>query len=341
MLEALGRRTAELGVDLGTSNTRIVVRGTGLVVEEPTVVAIQNGPRGRTVLGVGTDAKRMLGRTPAGTRVIRPVLGGVVDDFEATERLLRALIKQTRIRSLLRPRMLICIPAGTTEVERRAVQESARAAGAREVFVVSTAVAAALGADLPITDPVGSMIVDIGGGRTEVAILSLGGVVVRRSLRLAGDAMDEAIAKWLRLEHTLLIGDRTRESIKIRVGCAQVPNRPLRMRIRGRDAQSGGPREIDVSSDHVAEALIDVVEQIKGVVIDALGATPPELASDIIDRGIIICGGGSELRGLGATLRDAVQLPVLQADEPMHCVSRGASILLEDQALFERVTASV
>ena len=185
------------------------------------------------------------------------------------------------------------------------------------------------------------MIVDIGGGRTEVAILSLGGVVVRRSLRLAGDAMDEAIATWLRLQHNLVIGDRTRESIKIRVGCAQVPTRALRMRIRGRDAQSGGPREIDVSSNHVAEALTDVLERIKEVVIAALRATPPELAADIIDRGVIICGGGSELRGLGAMLRDAIHLPVLQADEPLHCVARGASVLLEDHSLFERVAASV
>jgi rod shape-determining protein MreB len=328
---------ADLAIDLGTSSVRIVLRGRGVVLEAPTAVASHAGPRGREVVAVGEDAKKMLGRTPAGTEVIRPVRGGVVADFEATEQLLRELLRRAGTRTLLKPRILVCIPSTHTEVERRAVQESTRAAGGRDILLVSTSMAAALGADLPVDRPVGSMVVDVGGGRTEAAVISLGGTVVCRSAPVAGEAMDEAIGAWLKRRHGLLIGERTAEGIKLRTGCATALAPPLYTRIRGRDLTEGAPREIDLTSDDVREAIAEPVSRIRDVVLAVLGAAPAELAADIVDRGIILCGGGSRLRGLDRVLGEATGLPVLQADTPHHCVAVGAGRLLEDEALFARV----
>lgn len=336
-----GRVAAELAVDLGTSHTRVVVRGRGIVLEAPTVVAIQQGPRGREVVAVGADARKMIGRTPAGLAVVRPVRGGVIADFEAAEQLLRHLLGAAGTRSFFRPRALVCIPTGTTEVERRAVQESARAAGAREVYLVATSMAAALGAGLPVSDPVGSVILDIGGGRTDVGVVSMGGLVVRQSLQVAGDALDDAIRSWLRRNHSLEIAERTAETLKHHIGAAHVHATPHRMRVRGRDVVTGAPRELDVSTAEVAEAIESPVGRIRRCVLDALRDTPPELSSDICDRGLLLCGGGSALRDLDVLLREDTGLPVLHTDDPARCVARGAERLLDDAALFERVAATV
>jgi rod shape-determining protein MreB len=333
----VGRSTAEVAIDLGTSNTRIVVRGRGIVVDEPSVVATQRGVRGREVVAVGGEAKRMLGRTPAGTSVLRPIRNGVVDDFEASEQLLSHLLKRVTTRTLRRPRLLVCMHSDTSEVERRAVQESARAAGGREVVLVASGLVAALGADLPVTDAVGSMIVDVGGGRTEAAVVSLGGIVVRRSIPVAGDQMDAAIQNWATSVHNLQIGERTAEKLKLRVGCAMEPARGATMRIRGRDLGSGNPRELDVTSSDLAEALSGPVQAIQEVVRAVLSEVPPELAADIVERGILLCGGGGKLLGLDHALRGSTGLPVLHTEEPMSCVARGAAVLLDDPPLLARV----
>ncbi len=332
---------ADLAVDLGTSCTRIVDGSGRILIEAPTVVATQSGARGRQVVAIGADAKKMIGRTPAGIEVVRPVRGGVVADFEATEHLLRSLLKQVGSRSLRRPRLLVCVPSSTTEVERRAVQESARAAGSREVYLVGTAMASAIGAELPVSEPVGSMIVDSGGGRTEVAILSLGGMVVRRSLEVAGDTLDDAITDWLRRTHNLLIGERTAQNLKHHIGGAAPDEEHQHMRIRGRDLTGGAPREVEITTANIANAVADPVERIRVVVRDALQETSPELSADIIDRGMMLCGGTSKLRGLDRLLREDTGLPVLQPEDPSRCVARGAGTLLGDAALFERVVATI
>jgi rod shape-determining protein MreB and related proteins len=337
----MSRVTADLGLDLGTACTRIVARGRGILLDVPTVVATAARARGREVVAIGDEAKRMIGRTPEGTHVVRPVRGGVVADFEATEQLLRALLKQVGVSGLRRPRMLVAIPSGTTEAERRAVQESARAAGAGQVLLVAAPLAAAVGADLPVSDPVGSMIVDVGGGRTHVAVLSLGGLVVRRSIQVAGDDLDDAIGVWLRETHGVLIGERTAETLKVRVGSVTPELHPeLRMRVRGRDLATGRPRELDVSAADVAQATLTPVDQVRAVVLEALKDTPPELSADIVDRGVLICGGTSGLRGLDARLREDTGLAVLQAERPTHCVALGTERLLDDADLLERVAAS-
>jgi rod shape-determining protein MreB len=332
---------ADLGVDLGTANTRIVARGRGIVLDVPSAVATAARAKGREVVAVGDDAKKMIGRTPEGVRVVRPVRGGLVADFEATEQLLRALLKQVGGSGLRKPRLLVCVPSGTAEAERRAVQESARAAGAGAVLLVPAPLAAALGADLPVNDPVGSMIVDVGGGRTHVAVLSLGGMVVRRSLQVAGDDLDEALMAWLRNTHSLLVGERTAETLKVRVGSlTPAQHTELRMRIRGRDTATGRPRELDVSAADVATAVAGTIAQVRGVVLEALRETPPELSADIVDRGVLMCGGTSHLRGLDAVLREDTGLAVLQAEHPAHCVIRGAERLLDDAEFLERVASS-
>lgn len=336
----MSRVAADLGVDLGTANTRIVARGRGIVLDVPTVIATAARAKGREVVAVGDDAKKMIGRTPEGTRVVRPVRGGLVADFESTEQLLRALLKQAGSSGLRKPRLLVCVPSGTTEAERRAVQESARAAGAGQVLLVAAPLAAAIGADLPVSDPVGSMIVDVGGGRTHVAVLSLGGMVVLRSLQVAGDDLDDAIMSWLKTTHGLLVGERTAETLKVRVGSVTPDmHAELRMRIRGRDLATGRPREVDVSAHDVALAIADPIARVRGVVLEALRETPPELSADIVERGVLLCGGTSHLRGLDVRLREDTGLPVLQAEHATHCVARGAEALLDDAEFLERVAA--
>ncbi|MEQ1566485.1 MAG: rod shape-determining protein [Myxococcota bacterium] len=331
---------ADLGVDLGTANTRIVARSRGIVLDVPTVVATAPRPKGREVVAIGDEAKKMIGRTPEGTKVVRPVRGGLVADFEATEQLLRAMLKQVGGSGLRKPRLLVCVPSGTTEAERRAVQECARAAGAGQVLLVPAPIAAAVGADLPVSEPVGSMIVDVGGGRTHVAVLSLGGMVVRRSLQVAGDDLDEAVSAWLRNTHNLQVGERTAETLKVHVGSLTPKLHPeLRMRIRGRDLPSGRPRELEVTAEDVAAAVAGPIGQIRQVVLEALRETPPELAADIVDRGVLLCGGTSYLRGLDVLLREDTGLPVLQAEAAAQCVARGAERLLDDAEFLERVAA--
>lgn len=334
----LGRSsTADLAVDLGTSNTRVVVRGRGVVLEVPTVIATRPGARGPEVVAIGREARRMLGRTPPEIKVVRPVRGGVVADFESTELLLRQVLTRVGARSLRKPRVLVCVPSGTTEVERRAVQESTRAAGAREVLLAATSMAAAIGAGIPVTDASGSLIVDVGGGRTGVGIVSLGGMVVRKGLQVAGTSMDEALARWVRQHHSLRIGETVAESLKLRVGAAAHTDPVRSMRIRGRDLPTGAPREVDVTSHDTAEALADTVARIRQLVLDALREAPPEIAADIHDRGLVLCGGGASLHLLDRVLSDATGLPVLQPDAPERCVALGAAVLLDDAALFERV----
>lgn len=331
-----GIRPADLAVDLGTSATRIAVPGRGVVAEWPSVVAVHDSPHGKVVVAVGVEARKMLGRTPAGTEVVRPVREGVVVDFEATEHLLRKLLGEAG-RMFLRPRVLVCVSPDLTAVERKAVQESLRAAGARSTVLVSTPMAAAIGAELPVARPLGSMIVDVGAGRTHIAVVSLGGTVVGRSVRIAGDAIDAAIVAWLRDEHALVVGDHTAEAIKHKVGAAFPIAPPLHMRIRGRDLAAGVPREVDLDTDALIGPMSGPIGQIRDALLAVLRDTPPEVASDILQRGIILCGGSAKIRGLDRVLRDATGLPVVEADDPTRCAARGAALLLEDEALYERI----
>jgi len=338
--QALGFFSNDIAIDLGTANTLVYATGRGIVVDEPSVVAVTRTPGGAhgKVLAVGTEAKRMVGRTPGNIIAVRPLKDGVIADFAVTEQMLRHFIGQALGRRLLvHPRMIVCIPFGITEVEKRAVQESARSAGAREVFLVPEPMAAALGAGLPVSEPVGSMIVDIGGGTTEVAVLSLGGIATSQSLRVAGDQMDEAIAAYVKRKFNCLVGERTAEEIKLAVGVA-APVTPQRsIHVKGRDISSGIPRQFEFTSDDAAEALQDCVTQIIETVRVTLEHTPPELAADIIDQGIVLAGGGAKLEMLDEVIRDATGLPVVVAEDPLRCVAIGAGQILENADLLRRM----
>ncbi len=338
--QALGLLAHDLAIDLGTSTTRVYVRGRGIVVEEPSVVAVERTRSGTRVVAIGAEAKRMVGRTPEHITAARPIREGVIADFELAESLLRACLSLALgNRPLVKPRLVICIPFGITEVERRAVQESARAAGAREVALVGKPIAAAVGAGLPINDPVGNLAIDIGGGTTEVGVISLGGVVSSSSIRVAGDAMDKAIADWIRRRHNVLVGERTAEEVKLRVGCVQLPDEPRRVQVRGRDLSTGIPREVTLESADACEALAEPAEQILEAIRATLERTPPELAADIVDQGMVLCGGASMLPGLAAMIRDATELPVVLAEDPRRCAVLGAGQLLEDPETLARVEA--
>ncbi len=341
MLEsALGFLSSDLAIDLGTANTLVYATGRGLVVDEPSVVAMSKGPSGilGKVLAVGAEAKRMVGRTPGNIVAVRPLKDGVIADFEVTEAMLRYFINQAMgRRSFTHPRTVVCIPYRITEVEKRAVQESARSAGAREVLLIPEPMAAAIGAGLPVTEPIGSMIVDIGGGTTEVAVISLGGVATTQSLRIAGDAMDEAIVAYARRRFNCLIGERTAEEIKLSVGCAAPPRERMSMVVKGRDLSTGAPRQFEITGEDTAEALADAVAQIVEAVRSTLEKTPPELSADIIDQGVVLAGGGALLRGLDDVLRDATGLPVVVAEDPLRCVVMGAGECLEKPELLARV----
>lgn len=341
MLEqALGFLGTDLAIDLGTANTLVYATGRGIVVDEPSVVAVTRGPGGVVgkILAVGAEAKRMVGRTPGSIVAVRPLKDGVIADFSVTEHMLRHFIQLALgRRSLVHPRMVVCIPFGITEVEKRAVQESARSAGAREVFLVPEPIAAALGAGLPVTDPVGNLVVDIGGGTTEVAVVTLGGIATSTSLRVAGDAMDEAIAAFVKRRYNCLVGERTAEDIKLAVGTAAPLAEARSIHVKGRDLATGTPRQFEFTTDDAAEALQDCVAQIIEAVRQTLEQTPPELAADIIDQGLVLTGGGAQLMALDEVLRDATGLPVVVADEPLHCVVLGAGQTLENEALLRRV----
>ncbi len=336
----LGKFSSDLAIDLGTANTLIYVKGKGIVSNEPSVVAVQQtGRSGRRVVAVGAEAKNMFGRTPTGIVAVRPMKDGVIADFEITEEMLRYFIQKAHKRkSLVRPRVIVCVPFGITEVEKRAVKESAESAGAREVFLVEEPMAAAIGAGLPITEACGSMIVDIGGGTTEVAVISLKGIVYSQSIRVGGDTMDEAIVNYVKRNYNLSIGERTAEQIKISIGSAIPTGENHRVEITGRDLVGGLPKRIEISEDEVRDALTEPVKRITEVVRQALEKTPPELASDIVDRGITLAGGGSLLQGLSLHLHRETSLPVMLAEEPLTAVVLGSGKILDNLELLKDVT---
>ena len=329
----------DLAIDLGTANTLIYVRGEGIVCNEPSVVAVRQEAReGKRVLAVGKEAKAMLGRTPAGIVAIRPMRDGVIADFELATAMLQYFISNAHgRRRFVRPRIIVAIPSGITEVEKRAVREAAEWAGAREVYLMEQPVAAAVGAGLPISEPSGSMIVDIGGGTCDVAVVSLGGIVCSRSVRIAGDKMDEAILEHMKRKHNLLIGERTAEIIKIGIGTACATEEELTMDVKGRDLVSGMPRAIEVTSSDIHEALSETLNGIVEAVTVTLERTPPELAGDIVERGIVLAGGGSLLRNMDTLLREETGLAVSFAPDPFTAVVMGTGKALEDLAILRQV----
>lgn len=341
MIEAiLGRFSRDMGIDLGTANTLVFVRGRGIVLREPSVVAIQQNQRS-VALAVGEEAKQMLGRTPGNIIAIRPLMDGVIADFDVAETMLKHFIQKAHDgRGFFRPRMVIGIPSGVTGVERRAVQDAAYQAGAREVYLIEEPMAAAIGAGLPVSEPTGSMIVDIGGGTTEVAVISLGGIVVSKSVRIAGDELTDATVHFLKKAHNLSIGERTAEEIKIRLGSAYPRGDEKIMEVRGLNLVSGLPRTVTISSSEVREAIQEPVTAIVDAVRDTLEKTPPELAADIIDRGIVLAGGGALLQGLDELISHDTEMPVHIADDPLSCVVLGAGRVLEEFPTLKRVVGT-
>ncbi len=335
----LGAFSRDLAIDLGTANTLVFAKGEGIVLNEPSVVAVKRGADGQPrVLAVGNEAREMMGKVPGTIETIRPLREGVIADLDVTEAMLRWFIRRVHgRRTFVRPRVVVCIPWGVTEVERRAVREAASSAGAREVYLISEPMAAAIGAGLPVTEPQGNMIVDIGGGTTEVAVISLGGIVTSRSARVAGDAMDDALVTWVRRTHNLLIGERTAERIKTTVGNAWPEVEHRAIEVSGRDLLTGVPKTVSVDTDGAREALADPVREIVEAIKDTLEKTPPELAADIIDKGIVLAGGGGLLEGLDTLLREETGLPVIQATDALHCVVNGTGASLDSLEFLRRV----
>ncbi|OGP13751.1 MAG: rod shape-determining protein [Deltaproteobacteria bacterium GWA2_50_8] len=330
----------DLAIDLGTANTLVYVKGRGVISFEPSVVAIQRDSRGvKKILAVGKEAKDMLGRTPGSIEAIRPMKDGVIADFEVTEAMLRYFIRKAHNRkTLIRPRIIICVPFGITEVEKRAVRESAESAGAREVYLIDEPMAAAIGSGLPVLEPSGNMIVDIGGGTTEVAVISLSGIVFSKSIRIAGDKMDEAIIHYLKRKYNMLIGERTAEQIKISIGTAYPESEIRTMEIKGRDLVAGVPKTLEVNSEEVREAISEPINAIVDAVKITLERTPPELASDIVDRGIFLSGGGALLRNIDVLIREETGLPVMIADDPLTCVVLGSGKALDQIDTMKGIT---
>jgi rod shape-determining protein MreB len=340
----VGLISKDIAIDLGTANTLVYVKGHGIVCNEPSIVAVRRHGGSSKAIAVGREAKLMLGRTPSDVTAIRPLREGVIADFEVAEAMIRYFIQKAHNRkALLRPRIIVGIPFGITEVEKRAVRESAESAGGREVYLIEEPMAAAIGAGLPVTEPVGSMVVDIGGGTTEVAVISISGVVVSESIRVGGDKMDEAIIAHLKRKHNLLVGDRTAEQIKFAVGTAGLdPNsaEKKRMEVRGRDLLTGLPKTMSIDEDEVRDALQETVYQIVSAIKLALERTPPELSADIMDRGILLTGGGALLSNLDKLIFEETQLPVIIAQNAMTSVVLGAGKALDDIELFRKVLAS-
>ena len=333
-----GLLSADMAIDLGTANTLVYVKGRGIVLNEPSVVAITTRKGKKMVQAVGEEAKMMLGRTPGNIEAIRPLRDGVIADFEVAEEMIKHFIRKVHNRrSFASPQIVVCVPSGSTAVERRATQESAESAGARRVYLVEEPMAAAIGAGLPVTEPTGSMVVDIGGGTTEVAVLSLGGIVYSRSVRVGGDKMDEAIIGYIRRTHNLLVGEATAERVKTEIGsaCAPENGEGVEMTIKGRDLMNGVPKEIFVSQRQIAESMAEPVGAIVEAVKVALEHTAPELAADIVDKGIVLTGGGALLGNLDFVLRHSTGLPVSIADGPPSCVALGTGRVLEDMKLFK------
>ncbi len=335
-----GLFSADMAIDLGTANTLVYVKGRGIVLNEPSVVAIATTRGRKQVLAVGEEAKQMVGRTPGNIEAIRPLRDGVIADFDVAEEMIKHFIRKVHPRrGFATPRVIICVPSGSTAVERRAIQESAESAGARRVFLIEEPMAAAIGAGLPVTEPTGSMVVDIGGGTTEVAVLSLGGIVYARSIRVGGNKMDESIISYVRRNHNLLIGEATAENIKKRIGSACLPEDGTGevMDIKGRDLMNGVPKEIVISQRQIAESLAEPVTAIIEAVKVALEHTAPELSADIVDKGIVLTGGGALLGNLDFVLRHATGLPVSLADEPLTCVALGTGRCLEEMRTLRSV----
>jgi rod shape-determining protein MreB and related proteins len=339
----LGRFSLDLGIDLGTANTLVCVAGQGIVMSEPSVVAVQRGSN-RVLLdgnAVGESAKEMLGKTPGSIVAIRPLKDGVIADFEITEAMLRYFIRKVHNRTWgVKPRVVIAIPSGITAVEKRAVINSAERAGARKVFLIDEPLAAGIGAGLPITEPIGSMIVDIGGGTTEIAVISMAGTVTAQSLRIAGDEMDEAISAFMRKNYSLMIGEQTSENIKIAMGSAYALEEEVKAEVKGRDLIAGLPRKAIIGSEEVRQALNEPVMAIIDAIRSTLEKTAPELAADIVDSGITLAGGGALLRGLAKRIEEEINLPVRIADDPLTCVARGTGEILEQLPLLRQVIAA-
>ncbi len=331
----------DIGIDLGTANTLVFIKGKGIVIREPSVVAVDQRSNPPRVVAVGIEAKEMIGRTPGSITAVRPLKDGVIADFEITSDMLKAFIKRASSRSMfMRTRVMICIPSGVTEVERRAVYDAAKSAGAKYVSLIEEPMAAAIGAGLPVSEAIGSMVVDIGGGTSEVAVISLGDVVTSRSVRVAGDNFDEAIIAYIKKKYNLLIGERTAEDIKITIGSAYPFDGEGAKNIKGRNLMDGLPKNIEISAEEIREALADPVNQILDAVRATLEKTPPELAADIIDRGIMLTGGGALLRGLDKLIAGETKIPVLIAEKPLDCVVDGTGICLESDYLSKLGTKS-
>ena len=335
----LGVFSNDLAIDLGTANTCVYVKGRGIVLREPSVVAVKKDGRGVSkVLAVGQEAKRMLGRTPGNIVAIRPMKDGVIADFEVTEAMLRHFISVVHnTRRLVRPRIIICVPTGITQVEKRAVRESAESAGAREVYLIEP-MAAAIGANLPVTEPTSNMVVDIGGGTTEVAVISLSGIVYSKSVRVGGDKMDEAIMHHVKRKYNMLIGASSAEQVKIELGSAFPLEKEISMQVKGRDLVSGIPQDLTITSEEIRKAISEQVEGILQAVRVALEQTPPELAADIVDRGIVLTGGGGQLRGLDDLLRNETSLPITVVEDPLSTVVLGSGKVLDELDILREVT---
>lgn len=334
----------DVGIDLGTVNTLVLVMGKGIVIREPSVVAIHK--KSKQVLAIGIEARRMIGRTPQAIEAVRPLRDGVISDFDTTEAMLKFFIQKVHkspkngilaLPKIPRPRIVIGIPSGATEVERRAVQDAALSAGARSAFLIEEPMAASIGAGLPIEEPEGNLIIDIGGGTTEIAVISLGGMVINRSLRIAGDELDEDIVNYLRLRYGLLIGERTAEEVKVAIGSVMPLKDEKETVVRGRDLATGLPKSIKLSSTEIREAIAPTINQMISTIHEVLEETPPELLSDILERGMTLAGGGALLKGLDKRISDETKIPVWVADDPLTCVVRGCGRVLEDLDLLSKV----
>ncbi len=335
----IGLFSSDMAIDLGTANTIVSVRGKGIIINEPSVVAVQSDKQGKDkILAVGQEAKQMIGKTPLNIQAVRPMQDGVIADFEMTERMIRYFIEKAHSRkSFIRPRIIICIPYGITQVEKKAVEESAMSAGAREVYLVEEPMAAAIGAGIPVSDPSGYVVVDIGGGTTEIGVTSLGGLVLCKSIKVAGDKFDKSIIEYVRQNYNLFIGERTAENIKIEIGTAIKLDSELKMKVKGRD-NSGLLSTIELGSEGVRIAIKEPLKEIVSAIKSVLENMPPDLASDIVDNGVIITGGGALIRGLDTYLSDIIKLPVRIADEPLLSVAYGTSQVLDEPELLKLIT---
>lgn len=340
--QVVGFFSSDMGIDLGTANTLVLVKDKGIVINEPSVVAIERDRYGGgkpRILAVGKEAKEMVGKTPGNIEAIRPMKDGVIADFDMTEKMIRYFIEKThRRKNFLRPRIVISVPYGLTQVERKAVRESALSAGAREVFLIEEPMAAAIGADLPIQEPKGNLIIDIGGGTTEIGVTSLGGLVISKSIRVAGDKLDSSIMAWMKTHRGLVIGDRTAEEVKIKIGSAFPMDKELSMGVKGRDQITGLLQRIEITSEDVREAMLENLKEIADALKEVLEKMPADLAGDIVENGIVLSGGGALIRGLDKYLSETVRLPAYVADEPLKCVARGTGRILEEIKLLQQLT---